>query len=100
MSSLKLADIQTFDALLLSCIYQLSALQADNQCYTFRHQFNLTESCSLLFAATLDSCGRSWNAIAAICLGMAGVDTPQEQVALTSTITGWFPPNVGMTITG
>ena len=49
-------------------------------------------------AATLDKCGRPWEAVAAICLGMAGVDTPKDQAALTAAIRSWFPDNVGMTI--
>ena len=49
-------------------------------------------------AATLDGCGRSWEAVAAICLGMAGVDTPKDQAALAAAIRSWFPHNVGMTM--
>lgn len=46
--------------------------------------------------ATLDKCGVTWEAVAAICLGMAGVDTPKDQAALTAAIRSWFPHNVGM----
>ena len=49
-------------------------------------------------AATLDKCGRPWEAVAAICLGMAGVDTPKDQAALTAAIRSWFPHNVGTTM--
>lgn len=50
-------------------------------------------------AATLTGCGKSWEAVAAICLGMAGVDSPEAQAALTAAIKDWFPPNVGMIVT-
>ena len=50
-------------------------------------------------AATLAGCGKSWEAVAAICLGMAGVDSPEAQDALTAAIKDWFPPNVGMIVT-
>ena len=39
-----------------------------------------------------------WEAVAAICLGMAGVDTPKDQAALTAAIRSWFPHDVGMTV--
>jgi len=50
-------------------------------------------------AATLTGCGKSWEAVAAICLGMAGVDSPEAQAALSAAIKDWFPPNVGMIVT-
>ena len=51
------------------------------------------------FVGTLEKCGRPWEAVAAICLGMAGVDTLQDQAALTLAIQDWFPQDVGMTFT-
>ena len=50
-------------------------------------------------ADTLAACSMTWGAVAAICLGMAGVDTPQDQAALTHAIRDWFPQDVGMTNT-
>ena len=50
-------------------------------------------------ADTLAACSMTWDAVAAICLGMAGVDTPQDQAALTHAIQDWFPQDVGMTST-
>lgn len=43
---------------------------------------------------TLAACSMTWDAVAAICLGMAGVDTPQDQAALTHAIRDWFPQDV------
>ncbi len=57
----------------------------------------LIDFCAI--AATLAACGKSWEAVAAICLGMAGVDSPEAQAALTAAIRDWFPPNVGMILT-
>lgn len=49
-------------------------------------------------SATLAGCGKSWEAVAAICLGMAGVDSPEAQDALTAAIKDWFPPNVDLDV--
>ncbi len=57
----------------------------------------LIDICAI--AATLTGCGKSWEAVAAICLGMAGVDSLEAQDALTAAIKDWFPPNVGMIVT-
>lgn len=50
-------------------------------------------------AATLTGCGKSLEAVAAICLGLAGVDSPEAQAALTAAIKDWFSPDVGMIVT-
>ncbi|KAA6425498.1 MAG: hypothetical protein FRX49_04396 [Trebouxia sp. A1-2] len=44
--------------------------------------------------ATLTGCGKSLEAVAAICLGLAGVDSPEAQAALTAAIKDWFSPDV------
>lgn len=49
------------------------------------------QSLKTAISETLGACKRSWDAVAAICLGMAGVDTPHDQAALTAAIRDWFP---------
>ncbi|KAL0027911.1 hypothetical protein WJX79_002298 [Trebouxia sp. C0005] len=50
--------------------------------------------------ATLTGCGKSLEAVAAICLGLAGVDSPEAQAALTAAIKDWFSPDVDPDIAG
>ncbi|DBA74430.1 TPA: hypothetical protein ACH3X1_011184 [Trebouxia sp. C0004] len=71
-----------------------SSVGKEEALQTLKHAVsnNLINACAI--AATLTGCGKSWEAVAAICLGMAGVDSREAQAAFTAAIKDWFPPNV------
>ena len=88
---------------MLACLPDMTCSKAESKL----QDLDITHACIIAdtligfcaIAATLTGCGKSWEAVAAICLGMAGVDSPEAQAAFTAAVKDWFPPNVGMILT-
>lgn len=80
-------------AVLLSTQQHLNQVSAGPSNWSSVGKEEALQTLKQAVSETLTGCGKSWESVAAICLGMAGVDSPEAQTALTTAIKDWFPPN-------